>query len=135
MLQSVKELTHYALVAEDGELGRCKDLLVDDRGWHVRYLVGDARKMIGAAVGAMDGDAGSLADFLIGLKTWKLRYAVIDTRKWLPGRRFCVDAMEIAWVDKLRNRMGVGLSKEEIEKSPECDPSSPKREGSAFKPT
>lgn len=41
MLRSVKELHNYTLQAEDGEIGRCKDLLFDDRFWAVRYMVAD----------------------------------------------------------------------------------------------
>lgn len=41
MLRSTKELTGYALLAKDGEIGRCKDFLFDDDRWAVRYMVAD----------------------------------------------------------------------------------------------
>jgi hypothetical protein len=46
MLRSVKELTNYILQAEDGEIGRCKDFLFDDRAWVVRYMVADTCKWL-----------------------------------------------------------------------------------------
>jgi hypothetical protein len=41
MLRSVKALTGYVLQAEDGDIGRSKDFLLDDEQWTVRYLVAD----------------------------------------------------------------------------------------------
>jgi hypothetical protein len=39
-LRSSAELTSgYSLHAQDGEIGRVKDLIVDDESWEVRYLV------------------------------------------------------------------------------------------------
>jgi len=41
MLRSVKEIIGYKLLAHDGEFGKVKDLLFDDRNWIMRYLVVD----------------------------------------------------------------------------------------------
>jgi hypothetical protein len=46
MLRSLDELTGYALLATDGEIGRAKDFLFDDRAWVVRYLVADTGKWL-----------------------------------------------------------------------------------------
>lgn len=46
MLRSTKEITGYTLKAMDGEIGRCKDFLFDDRRWAVRYMVADTGKWI-----------------------------------------------------------------------------------------
>jgi hypothetical protein len=46
MLRSLKDLTDYVLEAEDGEIGRCKDFLFDDRDWTVRYMVADTGKWL-----------------------------------------------------------------------------------------
>jgi hypothetical protein len=46
MLKSLKELKGYALQAEDGEIGRCHDFLIEDRTWTVRYMVADTRKWL-----------------------------------------------------------------------------------------
>ncbi len=41
MLRSVSEILGYRLQATDGDIGRCKDLLFDDRHWTIRYVVAD----------------------------------------------------------------------------------------------
>ncbi|MBD3257114.1 PRC-barrel domain containing protein [candidate division GN15 bacterium] len=41
MLHSLKILTKYNLLAENGEFGTVNDLLFDDRDWQIRYLVAD----------------------------------------------------------------------------------------------
>ena len=46
MLRSVKEILNYVLQAEDGEIGRSKDFLFDDRFWAIRYMVADTRKWL-----------------------------------------------------------------------------------------
>ena len=39
MLRNVKTILNFALLAEDGEIGRCKDFLFDDENWAIRFLV------------------------------------------------------------------------------------------------
>ena len=46
MLRSVKELYNYTIMAEDGEIGRCKDFLFDDQLWTIRYMVSDTGKWL-----------------------------------------------------------------------------------------
>ncbi len=46
MLRSMEELEGYVLAATDGEIGRCKDFLFDDRHWVVRYMVADTGKWL-----------------------------------------------------------------------------------------
>ena len=46
MLRGVKEIRNYVLQAEDGEIGRCKDFLFDDRYWAIRYMVADTGKWL-----------------------------------------------------------------------------------------
>jgi hypothetical protein len=46
MLQSVKQLENLVLSAEDGEIGRCKDFLIDDRAWVIRYMVVDTSQWL-----------------------------------------------------------------------------------------
>jgi len=46
MLRSVKEIQNYVLQAKDGEIGRCRDFLFDDRFWAVRYMVADTGKWL-----------------------------------------------------------------------------------------
>lgn len=41
MLRSISEILGYKLQATDGDIGRCKDFLFDDRQWTVRYVVAE----------------------------------------------------------------------------------------------
>jgi len=46
MLHSLKEVKGYQLQASDGDIGRCKDFLFDDRYWTVRYMVANTHKWL-----------------------------------------------------------------------------------------
>jgi hypothetical protein len=46
MLRSVNELYNYALEAEDGRIGWCKDFLFNDQAWIIRYMVADTGKWL-----------------------------------------------------------------------------------------
>lgn len=46
MLHSLEQLRDLILSAEDGDIGRSKDFLVDDRAWVVRYMVADTGKWL-----------------------------------------------------------------------------------------
>jgi hypothetical protein len=46
MLRSIRDIAGYGLGAKDGEIGRCKDFLFDDKAWAVRYIVADAMKWL-----------------------------------------------------------------------------------------
>jgi hypothetical protein len=46
MLRNVNGILNYVLLAEDGEIGRCKDFLFDDEKWTIRYMVADTRKWL-----------------------------------------------------------------------------------------
>jgi hypothetical protein len=46
MLRTAKELMDYVLAAEDGEIGRCRDFLFDDRHWIIRFMVADTGKWL-----------------------------------------------------------------------------------------
>lgn len=41
MLRSFKSFRGYGLSAQDGDIGKVEDLLLDDRDWTLRYLVAD----------------------------------------------------------------------------------------------
>jgi hypothetical protein len=46
MLRNVSTILNFSLLAEDGEIGRCKDFLFDDEKWAIRYMVADTRKWL-----------------------------------------------------------------------------------------
>ena len=46
MLRFGLELGNYVLDAKDGEIGRCKDFLFDDRHWGIRYMMANTGKWL-----------------------------------------------------------------------------------------
>lgn len=46
MLHSTNSIINYKISAKDGEIGRCKDFLFDERFWAVRYMVLDTGKWL-----------------------------------------------------------------------------------------
>ncbi len=68
MLRNAKDLHNYVLEAEDGEIGRCKDFLFDDKHWTVRYMVADTGKWL-------PGRKVLIPPFSLGHPKW-------DTRKF-----------------------------------------------------
>lgn len=80
-------------------------------------------------VHATNGDIGHVADFIVEEGQWVVRYLIIDTRKWLPGRRVLIAPEWIEAIDWEDKKVSVGLSRDEVNSSPEYRPSSPlKRE-------
>lgn len=62
MLRSTKALIGYRLAGLDGEIGKCKDFLIDDRQWGLRYMVADTgrwlpgRKVLVSPIALGDAD-------------------------------------------------------------------------------
>jgi len=46
MLRSANEVRGYVLQAADGEIGRCRDFLFDEKQWTIRYMVADTGKWL-----------------------------------------------------------------------------------------
>lgn len=75
MLRSLKALYNYVLAAEDDETGRCKDFLLDDERWTIRYLVADTGKWL-------PGRKVLISPIFLGEPDWKSRlFPVGLTRK------------------------------------------------------
>ena len=66
MLRSLNELYNYVLMAEDGDIGRCKDFLFDDRYWTIRYMVADTAKWL-------PGKKVLISPISLGTPDWKNR--------------------------------------------------------------
>ena len=50
---------------------------------------------------------------------------VVDTRNWTPGRKILVAPAWLNSVDWVETKVNVALTREEVENSPEYDPSAP----------
>ena len=76
-------------------------------------------------VDAKDGKIGHVADLIVDSEAWDICYMVVDTRDWLPGKKVLVAP---AWVDRVSwegSMVAVDLTREQVENSPEYDPSQP----------
>jgi uncharacterized protein YrrD len=75
----------------------------------------------GYHIQATDAFLGHVADFLFDEKTWAIRYLVADTRRWLPGKQVLVAQDSIREVNWGAQSVGVALTRQELELSPEYD--------------
>ncbi len=71
MLRSSHNLMEIVLQAEDGEIGRCKDFLVDENSWIVRYMVADTRKWLPGRKVLIPPDA-------LGTPDWDLNHIPVQ---------------------------------------------------------
>lgn len=88
---------------------------------HLRSL----REVIGYHIHAEDGTIGHVEDMIGHTDGWPIRYLIVDTKNWLPGRKVLLAplwAESFSWASR---EVLVGLTREQIEQSPEFDPSTP----------
>jgi hypothetical protein len=81
--------------------------------------------VIGYHIEATDGDIGHVEDFLVEDSSWAIRYMVVDTRNWWPGKKVLVSPEWIERVDWSDSKVHVGVTREQIQQSPEHDPLDP----------
>lgn len=75
---------------------------------------------------ATDDEIGRCKDFLFDDRNWVLRYMVADTHKWLPGgRKVLISPIALQAPDWDNSRLGVNLSRQDIESSPPLDEQAP----------
>ncbi len=83
------------------------------------------RTVISYGIHASDGHIGHVEDFLADDSTWNIRYLIVDTRNLLPGKKVITSP---GWIEKIEwseSDVYLKLTKEEINNSPEYDPSKP----------
>jgi len=74
-------------------------------------------------VHASNGDIGHVEEFLIEDGSWIIRYLIVDTRNWWPGKMVLVSPNWIESINWEDEHVHVGQTREQIEASPEYDPS------------
>ena len=80
----------------------------------------------GDAIAARDGMIGSVEDAYFDDERWSVRYLVVDTRRWLPGRKVLISPVSIEKEGNApRHSIRVGLSREQVERSPAADTAPP----------
>lgn len=95
---------------------------VSDQENHLRSF----REVKGYHIKAVDGKIGHVEDFILEDETWALRYLIVDTRNWFPGGKKVI--LSLDWVKSVSwnsSVFEVDLLKDQIQKSPEFDPSQP----------
>jgi hypothetical protein len=88
---------------------------------HLRSAI----EVTGYHIQAKDDQVGHVEDFILDDETWILRYMVVDTRNWLPGRKVLVTPSWIDSVDWEEYKVSVDLTRDQVQNSPEYDPSAP----------
>lgn len=85
------------------------------------------KAVLGYKTNALDGNLGLVHDFLIDDEAWTLRYLVVDTTGWWPGGKETL--VSIAAFDGppdwSSGRFPVLLTRDQVRKAPEIDPSQP----------
>ncbi len=83
------------------------------------------KEVHGYQLRAVDDEIGHLEDLVMDTGDWSLRYLVVDTRRWLPGRRVLVSPEWVTRLDWVEGQVGVDLTRQQVQNSPEFDPSAP----------
>jgi PRC-barrel domain len=85
---------------------------------NLRRMLRSLADLRGYALLATDGEVGTVADFLVDDATWAVRYLVADTGTWREDHQTLVSPIAVRGVDWDLRAIAVGLTREEIERSP-----------------
>lgn len=77
------------------------------------------KALTGYVIEASDGHIGVVDTFLFDDKAWNTRWLVVDTGHWLAGRQVLVHPSAIGRPDHERRHLPVGLTKSQVEASPD----------------
>jgi hypothetical protein len=88
-------------------------------------MLWNASRLAGYAIAATDGTIGSVADIFFDDAQWTARWFVVDTGNWLPGRRVLLAPLWVKAADPAQQRLVVGLTRAEVEHSPDIDTDKP----------
>src|ERR1035438_3839384 len=75
----------------------------------------------GLVVRGTDGELGTVDQLYFDDETWAIRYLTLETGGWLGGRRVLISPISIVHSDWQIKRLDVGLTKKQVEKSPDID--------------
>lgn len=84
-----------------------------------------AGEVVDYAIDAVDGKIGKVDDFLFDDQDWRIRYLVVDTGNWLPGKKVVLSPEWIKEISWPQSTVFVSITQEEVENSPEYEPTSP----------
>ncbi len=83
------------------------------------------QQLLGFRVRGADGEVGRLHDVYFDDHRWVVRYLVVDTGHWLAGRRVLLSPISVLGVDRERGRVNVGLTRDQVRRSPDIDTHKP----------
>src|ERR1022692_4029952 len=79
----------------------------------------------GLVIRGTDGELGTVDQLYFDDETWAIRYLTLETGGWLGGRRVLISPMSIVHSDWQTKRLDVGLTKKQVEKSPDINTQQP----------
>ena len=83
------------------------------------------KSLAGFRIAARDGEIGRVEDFYFDDAHWNIRFIIVDTGSWLSGRKVLVSTEAVFGPDWEREDIGVNLTREQVEKSPDIDTKKP----------
>jgi hypothetical protein len=83
------------------------------------------RELTSSDIHASYGAIGHVEDFLIESGPWTVRYLIADTGNWLPGKKVLLAPRWLRGTGWQGGGVEVGLTRRQIEDSPEWDPDLP----------
>jgi hypothetical protein len=78
----------------------------------------DAKSLLGYKLDSRDGEIGKVKEFYFDDRHWAIRYLVADTGNWLTERQVLISPYALSGVVKEDRKIGVDLTKKQIEESP-----------------
>jgi hypothetical protein len=84
-------------------------------------MLRSSKGLVGFTISASDGDIGRVDALYFDDQHWTVRYFVVDTGSWLAGRRVLVSPVCVRRPDWERRRLPVGLTKAQVQASPDVD--------------
>lgn len=79
----------------------------------------------GFEIVAPDGAIGNVQQFYFDDERWVVRYIVVNTGNWLSGRQVLISPFSVLRVDIQQQKLHVGLTRSQVEKSPNIDTHKP----------
>jgi uncharacterized protein YrrD len=88
-------------------------------------MLNRANALKGYTLDSIDGEIGKVKEFYFDDHFWTIRYLIADTGKWLVGRQVLISPHPLLAVDTKEQKIGVALTKKQIEDSPSVDSDEP----------
>lgn len=83
------------------------------------------KSLEGYSLKATDGEIGKVDEFYFDDSSWTIRYMVVETGSWFSEKKVLLSPSVIKQADWENEQFAVGLTKEQIQKSPDIDTDKP----------